>query len=201
MTDWLSTSPPDFDARGRCIALIGMAATGLAAARALVRREAIVTAHDPKPAEALAESLPQLRELGVACYVGDAAYTRLETAELVIPSPGVPKDAPVLQAAVARRQPVMAEIELAWRISHAPIVGITGTNGKTTTVFLTAAMLQAAGRDAQVCGNTLAGGFQVPLVQAADEAATDGILVAEISSFQLEWVRGFRPRVALITNI
>src|SRR5207237_8570556 len=98
-------------------------------------------------------------------------------------------------------QPVMAEIELAWRISRAPIVGITGTNGKTTTVFLTAAMLQAAGRDAQVCGNTLAGGFQVPLVQAADEATADRILVAEISSFQLEWVRGFRPRVALITNI
>src|SRR5947208_2973215 len=125
MTDWLSTSPPDFDARGRRIALIGMAATGLAAARALVRRGAIVTAHDPKLAKALAESLPQLRELGVACFVGDAAYTGLETAELVIPSPGVPKDAPVLQAAVARRQPVMAEIELAWRISRAPIVGIT----------------------------------------------------------------------------
>ena len=201
MSDWLSSSPPEFDVRGRAIALIGMAATGLAAARALVRRGARVSAHDPKPAEALGDALVQLRDLGVSCFVGAAAYTTLEAAELVVPSPGVPIDAPVLQAAVARRQPVLAEIEVAWRIARAPIVGITGTNGKTTTVFLTAALLSAAGRDAQVCGNALAGGFQVPLIQAADEAPADRILVAEVSSFQLEWVRHFRPRVAIVTNI
>src|SRR5712691_11083786 len=180
MIDWLSSSPPDFDVRGRPIALIGMAATGLAAARALVRRGALVSVHDPKPAEALGDTLSQLRELGVSCFVGDAAYVGIDAAQLVVPSPGVPKDAPVLQAAVGRRQPVLAEIEVAWQIARAPIVGVTGTNGKTTTVFLTAAMLAAAGRDAQVCGNTLAGGFQVPLIQAADEAPPERILVAEI---------------------
>src|SRR5207248_8499885 len=141
----LSTPPPDIDLRGRSVALIGMAATGMAAARALVRRGAIVTAHDPKPAEALGDILAQLRDLGVTCFAGEAAYTGLDAAELVVPSPGVPLDAPVLRAAVARRQPVLAEIEVAWRISRAPIVGVTGTNGKTTTVFLVAAMLGAAG--------------------------------------------------------
>lgn len=201
MTDRLSSSLPEFDVRGRSIALIGMAATGLAAARALVRRGARVAAHDPKPAETLGDTLAQLRDLGVACSVGEAAYTGLEKAELVIPSPGVPMDAPVLQAAVERGQPVLAEIEVAWRIARAPIVGITGTNGKTTTVFITAAMLKAAGFDAQVCGNTLAGGFQVPLIEAADQAPAERLLVAEISSFQLEWVHGFRPRAAIITNI
>jgi UDP-N-acetylmuramoylalanine--D-glutamate ligase len=201
MSDWLSSSPPEFDVHGRSIALIGMAATGLAAARALVRRGARVTAHDPKPADALGDMLARLRELGGTCFVGDAAYTGVEHAELIVPSPGVPMDAPVLRAAVERGQPVLAEIEVAWRIARAPIVGITGTNGKTTTVFLTAAMLSAAGIDAQICGNTLAGGFQVPLIEAADEAPAERVLVAEISSFQLEWVRSFQPRVAVVTNI
>jgi UDP-N-acetylmuramoylalanine-D-glutamate ligase len=159
MTDWLSAPPPEFDVRGRSIALIGMAATGLAAARALVRRGARVAAHDAKPANALGDTLTRLRELGVACHVGDQAYTGIDTAELIVPSPGVPMDAPVLQEAVRRGQPVLAEIEIAWQIARAPIVGVTGTNGKTTTVFLIAAMLKAAGIEAQVCGNTLAGGF------------------------------------------
>src|SRR5262249_12317968 len=201
MTDWLSSSPPEFDVRGRTIALIGMAATGLASARALVRRGAIVIAHDPNPPEGLADTLAQLCGLGVTCRTGDEAYSGIEAAELIIPSPGVAKDAHVLQQAVSRRQPIMAEIELAWRISSAPIVGITGTNGKTTTVFMTAGMLKSCDRDARICGNTLASGFQVPTGQAADEAMADQKLAAEISSFHLEWARGFRPNVAVITNI
>src|SRR5436309_612194 len=85
MSDWLSSSPPEFDVHGRSIALIGMAATGLAAARALVRRGARVAVHDPKPAEALADMLARLQELGVTCFVGDAAYTGVEHAELIVP--------------------------------------------------------------------------------------------------------------------
>src|SRR5438045_9584938 len=88
MSDWLSASPPEFDVRGRSIALIGMAATGLAAARALVRRGAHIAAHDPKPAAALEEMLARLRELGIICYVGDTAYTGVEQAELLVPNPG-----------------------------------------------------------------------------------------------------------------
>src|SRR5262245_54998041 len=121
MTDWLSSSPPELDVRGRTIALIGMAATGLAAARALVRHGATVIAHDPKSPAALADTLVQLCNLGVTCRAGDEAYSAIEAAELIIPSPGVPRDARVLQEAVSRGQPIMAEIELAWRISPAPI--------------------------------------------------------------------------------
>src|SRR5205814_7182498 len=106
-------------------------------------------------------------------------------------------DAEVLQAAVRRGQPVLSEIEIAYRIARAPIVAVTGTNGKTTTVLMAAAILKEAGRNVQVAGNTLAGGFQVPLIGAADEMPADGWIVAEISSFQLEWVEGFRSKIAI----
>jgi UDP-N-acetylmuramoylalanine--D-glutamate ligase len=183
------------------IHLIGMAATGVAAARVLRRRGARVVAHDRKPAERLGEAPAQLAALGVECRVGDAAYQGLEQADLVVPSPGVPAHAEVLQAAVARGTPVRSEIDLAWEVARAPILAVTGTNGKTTTVLMLGEILQADGREVWVAGNLLAGGRQLPLIAAADEAGPEAWIVAEVSSFQLEWVRGFRPRVAVITNI
>jgi UDP-N-acetylmuramoylalanine--D-glutamate ligase len=186
---------------GREVHLIGMAATGVAAARVLRRRGARVVAHDQKPAERLGETPAQLAALGVECRVGDEAYQGLERADLIVPSPGVPAHAEVLQAAMARGTPVRSEIELAWEIARAPILAVTGTNGKTTTVLMLGEILQADGREVTVAGNLLAGGRQLPLIAAADEAGPEAWIVAEVSSFQLEWVCGFRPRVAVITNI
>jgi len=120
----------------------------------------------------------------------------------------VPKTAAALQEAVRRGIPVWSEIELACRLTDAPIVAVTGTNGKTTTTLLIAAMLEAAGRNALVAGNVSADEIKRTLVDAAfatsrtaDAGPQDAILVAEISSFQLEWVEQFAPRVGVLTNI
>jgi UDP-N-acetylmuramoylalanine--D-glutamate ligase len=189
------------DFKGCKVALIGMAATGVAAARVLVRRGAEVTVHDPKAEAELLEPVAALREIGAGWRVGAAAYEGIDAADLVVPSPGVPMEAPVLVEARRRGTPVLAEIEIAGRIAAAPLLCVTGTNGKTTTVLMLAQMLRADGRDVQVAGNTLAGGYQVPLIQAADTTPASGWIVAEISSFQLEWVAGFRPKVAVVTNV
>jgi UDP-N-acetylmuramoylalanine--D-glutamate ligase len=187
--------------RGRKIHLIGMAATGVAAARVLARRGAKVTVHDPKPETELLSAVAALREIGATWRVGAEAYRGIERADVIVPSPGVPQNAPVLTEAVRHGTPVLSEIEVAGRIAAAPLLCVTGTNGKTTTVLMLGAMLRADGRTVHVAGNTLAGGYQVPLIQAADAATATDWIVAEISSFQLEWVAGFRPTVAVVTNL
>ena len=185
---------------GSLIGIIGAAATGRAAAPVLARRGARVRVYDARPAAELGDA-PALLEGCAELRLGDPDYAGIEECDLIVPSPGVPADAPVLQAAVRRGTPVLSEIEIAYRISRAPIIAVTGTNGKTTTVMMTAAILEADGRQVQVAGNTLAGGFQVPLIRAADELPESAWIVAEISSFQLGWVREFRPKVGIITNI
>jgi UDP-N-acetylmuramoylalanine--D-glutamate ligase len=178
-----------------------MAATGEASARVLRGRGHTVVAHDRKSAKELGERLSRLAALGVECRVGDDAYRGLEEADLVIPSPGVPADAPPIQEAMARRLPIRAEIEVAGEMARAPILAVTGTNGKTTTVLMLGEMLRAEGREVVIAGNLLAGGRQLPLIAAADGAPESAWIVAEVSSFQLEWCRTFRPRVGVITNI
>lgn len=185
---------------GKRIAVLGAAATGLAAAPVLARRGARVRVYDSKPAEQLGEA-PEKLAPHAELFLGDPDYRRIEECDLIVTSPGVPADAPVLQSAVSRGTPVLSEIEVAYRIAKAPIVAVTGTNGKTTTVFMSAAVLEAAGLQVRIAGNTLAGGFQVPLIQAADTLPESAWIVSEISSFQLEWVQRFRPRIAVITNI
>jgi UDP-N-acetylmuramoylalanine--D-glutamate ligase len=189
---------PQFE--NRRVGVIGAAATGLAAAPVLARRGARVRVYDAKPAGELGEAPERLAE-HAELFLGDADYSGIEECDLIVPSPGVPADAPVLRAAVERGTPVLSEIEVAYRIARAPIVAVTGTNGKTTTVLMAAAILKEAGLEVQVAGNTLAGGFQVPLIRAADTLPETSWIVSEISSFQLEWVQTFRPRVAVITNI
>jgi UDP-N-acetylmuramoylalanine--D-glutamate ligase len=193
-------SLPDFSFDGLRVAIIGAAATGRAAAPVLARRGARVRVYDQAPPERLGEAPAQLAD-HAELVLGREDYPGIEACDLIIPSPGVPREAPVLQAAARRGTPVLSEIEVAYRIARAPIVAVTGTNGKTTTVFMAAAILTAGGHETQVAGNTLAGGFQVPLIQAADTLPSSAWIVAEISSFQLEWVECFRPRVAVITNI
>jgi UDP-N-acetylmuramoylalanine--D-glutamate ligase len=195
-----SCEPNVNEFQNRLIAVIGAAATGRAAAPVLARQGARVRVYDAKPAEELGAAVEALGE-HAELVLGDASYPGIEEADLIVPSPGVPREAEVLQAAVRRGTPVLSEIEVAYRIARAPIVAITGTNGKTTTVLMAAAILKEAGLDVQVAGNTLAGGFQVPLIHAAESVLEPGWIVSEISSFQLEWVERFRPKVAVITNI
>ena len=190
---------------GKQISVIGAARSGIASSRVLTALGASVLLSDSKPLDALDASVrDEILSLPVQFVSGASVEAALSGAELVITSPGVPKFAPVLQEAVRRNIPVWSEIELAYRITDAPIVATTGTNGKTTTTLLIAAMLDAADIPNIVCGNVSADEIKRSMVEAAFAARDMNprpVLVAEISSFQLEWVEKFAPKVAVLTNV
>lgn len=121
--------------------------------------------------------------------------------DLIVPSPGVAKTHPALVAATSKGVPIWSEPEVAYRIAQAPIWTVTGTNGKTTTTAMLGSIAVAAGLEAHLCGNIAARGVDLPLTRAALQADALDVLVAEISSFQLEWVATFRPRLAILTNV
>ena len=181
------------------IAVIGMARSGLAAADVLASRGAMVTLYDGKPASQLAEALLYAEQRGIVAQPGSEKVGA--ATELVITSPGVRREAPVLLDAQARQIPIWGEIEAAYRLSPAPILAITGTNGKTTTTALLGEIMRRAGIKTFVAGNIAAGDIALPLIRAADAATAEDVIVAEISSFQLEWIEAFRPQIAAITNI
>jgi UDP-N-acetylmuramoylalanine--D-glutamate ligase len=189
---------------GRSVAVIGLAATGLATARVLRDRGARVTVYDGQPEEKLSVArVAEARSLGegVSLRFGTSDLDWAAT-DLVIPSPGVPRSARPLAEAVSRGVEVMGEIEAAYRLAQAPILAITGTNGKTTTTALLGAICREAGLPTWVAGNIAEdAGVRLPLIEAATQAPADGVIVAEISSFQLEWVTTFRPKVAAWLNI
>ena len=193
---------------GKQISVIGAARSGISAARVLNELGAEVLLSDGKTAAQLGVGrVAEIEATGAAFVCGAGVEQAIpDGTELVVTSPGVPRNAPVLQEAVRRNIPVWSEIELAYRITDAPIVAVTGTNGKTTTVLLIAAMLDAAGIANIVCGNVSADEIKRSMTEAA--FATRGlpddekpVLVVEVSSFQLEWVHQFRPKVAVLTNI
>jgi len=175
---------------GRHVLVVGLGRTGAALARHLSARGARVRACDRRP-EA---PLPEGTDPAVEVVRGADGPEQLEGIDLVIPSPGVPASAPLLVAAVERGIPVRSEIELAAAAIAAPLVAITGTNGKSTTTSLIGEMLERAGRRTFTGGN-----LGTPLVDAA--AGAYDVVVAEVSSFQLEWVEHFRPRVGLLLNV
>ena len=185
---------------GKRVAVIGMARTGIAAAEALVGLGATVVVYDSKPASELGDAVDAVKAAGAQACPG-VGEPDLAGFDILVPSPGVPRSSPVLASAVAGGIEVMSEIELAWRISKAPIIAITGTNGKTTTTVLTGKMLMADARDTYIAGNVAGGEFRMPLVKAAAAASEDSVIVAEISTFQLEWVKAFRPRIAALLNV
>jgi UDP-N-acetylmuramoylalanine--D-glutamate ligase len=141
--------------------------------------------------------LQELADAGVAFSAGEDV-PGIGRADLVIPSPAVPARAPVLQAAVQCGIPVWSEVEVAYRMSVAPLVAWTATNGKSTTTALTGHMLSCAGIRARIGGNLAPG---IPLIQLAEKSIPTEVLVAEISSYQLEWIDRLRPRAGGILNI
>ncbi|MCC6442276.1 MAG: UDP-N-acetylmuramoyl-L-alanine--D-glutamate ligase [Armatimonadetes bacterium] len=183
------------------IHVIGMGRTGMAVARVMPALGAKVALHDSKPAGELAEAIREAASLELPVFAGEAAYRGIYEADLIVPSPGVPCKHPVLREAVRRGVEVLSEIEIAWRISPAPILAVTGTNGKTTTTVALYHMLEADGQKAVVAGNISAGEIKKALIAAAYEADSQTWIAAEISTFQLEWVRGFRPKVGALLNI
>jgi len=183
---------------GRRVAVIGLARTGAAVVPVLVRRGADVVVYDTKPQDQLAKQIEALGDCPAELVLGRDDYPGIERSELVVPSPGVPADAQVLVEASRRGARVIPEIELGYLLAKAPIVAVTGTNGKTTTAVFAAEMLRKSGINALVGGNLAPG---EPLVSLADRAGENDVIVAEVSSFQLETCTEFHPRVAVITNV
>jgi UDP-N-acetylmuramoylalanine--D-glutamate ligase len=172
--------------------VIGAARTGRAAGRVLAAHGARVRVLERDRAATRDPQWPAAVEL----CVGDDTADSLDGVDLVVPSPGVAHDHPVLARAVARGVPVWSEIELAARLLSCPILAITGTNGKSTTTVLLGNMLTAAGQHVFVGGN-----LGTPLSDAVTSGDRWDAAVAEVSSFQLEWVPTFRPAVAVLLNL
>jgi UDP-N-acetylmuramoylalanine--D-glutamate ligase len=177
---------------GMRVLVIGAARTGRAAAQMLAGRGARVRVLERDPAAARDPRWPA----SVHLQRGDDRAASIDAVDLVVPSPGVPHDHPVLQAAGAHGIPIWSEIELASRLLSCPILAVTGTNGKSTTTVLLGAMLQAAGRRVFVGGN-----LGTPLSEAVASGDVWDAAVVEVSSFQLEWVATFRPAVAVLLNL
>ncbi len=188
------------DLTNKRIAVIGMARTGLAVAEVAAQRGARVVIYDRKPASELADAVAECRRIGVESRADDTPI-ELDGIDLLVPSPGVPRALPALVEAASRGIQVISEIELAYRIAAAPIIAITGTNGKTTTTILVGHMMSADGKNTFIAGNVAAGDIKLPLISAAHKAGPDDVIVAEISTFQLEWIAGFRPSIAALLNV
>lgn len=184
------------DLTGKRVLVVGLGRSGVAAARLCAAKGAQVTVTDAKPAEALTSVLPQL-PAGAVQELGGHREESFTGADLIVMSPGVP-ELPALAAARARGVEVTGELELASWYVESPMVAITGTNGKSTTTTLCGAILAANGRPTFVGGN-----LGVPLAEAVGTPATQpgGVCVLEVSSFQLETVRKFRPQVAVLLNV
>lgn len=182
------------------VAVAGMAKSGLSIARAVVHLGGKATVFDQKPADtpAILGAIDELHAMDVQAVPG--WHGRLDPSEfdVLVVSPGFPRDHPSLTDMAGRE--VIGEIEFAYRIARDPMIAITGTNGKSTTTVLTWTLLRAAGKDAVLCGNIAGSGYPEVTLTAAALQGGDA-LVAEVSSFQLETVKTFRPFVAAITTI
>lgn len=184
--------------------VIGLARAGTAMALALAKKGERVHVVDQKAADQLdmLQQMDRLEALGVDVTTSWSGEVDWGETDVIAPSPGVPLRHPALQEAVKRGVPVWSEIEVAYRISPAPILAITGTNGKSTVTALTWHVLSGCGFRAVLCGNIAGTGLnEVPITTAALEADDDSVLVAEVSSYQLEWIESFRPHVATVLNI
>jgi UDP-N-acetylmuramoylalanine--D-glutamate ligase len=183
------------DVAGKRIVVVGLGASGVAAARLCLRRGARVVANDAKSYGELSDSARALGDLGAEMVAGGHDSARLTEADVIVVSPGVPP-LPQVASAMARGVPVVGEIELATQLlAHpAPVVAIGGTNGKSTTTSLVGAMLLAQGKRTFVGGN-----LGEPLADHADEVFD--VIVLEVSSFQLEHVFRFHPLVSALLNV
>ncbi|MFZ0962383.1 MAG: UDP-N-acetylmuramoyl-L-alanine--D-glutamate ligase [Terriglobia bacterium] len=184
------------DVQGKRVLVVGLARSGLAVACALVRRGAVVTVTDRKPPAEFAEVLPQLLQEKVGLELGSQSTETFLRHEIIVISPGVPWDLPQLVAARERKIPVYPEVEAASWFLEGTLVGVTGSNGKTTTTALLGDMLRASGFPTFVGGN-----IGNALSSAVGRAQPGTRFVAELSSFQLEGIHEFRSHVAVMLNL
>lgn len=177
------------------VLVLGLARSGLAAAKLLHQLGALVTVNDGKP---LAENplAKELLSLGIKVVCGHHPVELLEEDfALMVKNPGIPYNNAMVCAALEKGLPVLTEVELAYLVSEAPMIGITGSNGKTTTTTMIAQVFEQAGRSGLLAGNI---GF--PASEVAQTATASDVMITELSSFQLMGVEAFKPHIAVITN-
>ena len=176
--------------------IIGVGRSGMATAAVLRDRGLRVAAYDDKNPEQLRAQRADLGRLQVELVGMDGLESAAAGAAIAIVSPGVPLNNPAVLAVQRAGVPVISEIEAAYRISKAPIIAITGSKGKSTTTALTGHLLKTAGMRARVGGN-----IGNPLIRETAAASRDEWIVAEVSSFQLEGISLFRPRISVLLNV
>lgn len=184
------------DYKNKKILVLGLAKSGFGAAKLLNDLGALVTVNDGKP---LADN-PQAQDLmtlGIRVITGSHPLELLdESFDLMVKNPGIPYSNPLIIRAIEKEIPIITEVELAYRVCEGNIVGITGTNGKTTTTTMIADIINHSGRIGHLAGNI---GFPASIV--AEKVKHDEYMVTELSSFQLMGIQKFRPNIAVITNI
>ena len=158
---------------GMQVLIVGMARSGIALAQLLCRQGACVTVNDMKDEASFGDKLNGLKEMPICFRLGENGLAALEGKDLLIISPGVPIDAPIVKAAREKNIAVSGELEIASRLIRGSMVAVTGTNGKTTTVSLLGAIFEAAGKIAYVAGN-----IGYPLSAAAMECKYEDAVVA-----------------------
>jgi UDP-N-acetylmuramoylalanine--D-glutamate ligase len=181
---------------GKRVLLVGLGESGKAAARFFAARRAIVSVNDAGPEEKFQAVAQELRALGVKAVFGGHPGELFLDQELIVPSPGVPWNLPALEAARKQGVPVMGELEIAAGLLKGRVIGITGTNGKTTTTALVGHILASAGWKSCTAGN-----IGTPVLSIIDASSAGGWSVVELSSFQLEAATTFRTHVGVVLNL
>lgn len=182
--------------RGKCVLVVGLGKSGVAACRLLREKGALVRATDRAQSEEMQATAASLRKKGIETQIGCHTPEFVRGVDLVVASPGVPDGSPPLALAVKNKIKVISEIELASWFCKGRIIAITGTNGKSTTCALVRHLLKEAGRETSLCGN-----FGFPFSEALSSITSKTEVVLEVSSFQLEKIDSFKPAVAVILNL
>ena len=187
------------DYQNKKVLIVGLAKSGFYAAQLLQQLGAQVTVNDKQTLPSTDKHLVKLQQLGIRVIMGGHPLQLLdEDFSLIVKNPGIPYDNPLIKAAMARKIPIITEPELAYEVSSAPMVCVTGTNGKTTTTTLIQLILdqnRSAGHAYK------AGNIGIPVSQVVQKASAEDDIVVEMSSFQLLGVTQLRPKVAVLTNI
>jgi len=184
------------DLKGKKVLVVGLARTGIATAKFLKAKGSLVTATEVKPKEEMKEAVQALEGMDISTEWGGHQTETFLKQDIIVVSPGVDLNIEPIQKAIKHGVRVVSEIELAYHFIHVPIIAVTGTNGKTTTTLLVGEMLKEDGRKVGVGGNV-----GEPLILFADGKDRWEVLVVEISSFQLEAIKDFRPRISVLLNI
>jgi len=184
------------DLRNKKVLVVGLGSSGMACAELLHEEGAIVFATDSGDGQEVREHAGMLKKKDIETETGRHTEGFIRQAELMVLSPGVPRDGFPVKYALDNAIPVISEIELGFQFCKAPIVAITGTNGKSTVVTLLGKVFRAAGKDHVVLGN-----IGTPFCSGVKALKKKSVCILEVSSFQLEWIVDFKPHISCILNV